>query len=90
LIDWVKDVVRRERIERAFVFSSPMASVRGSTCLACRSIVDFVDLDSAKWADYARRTTWPVQPCYEREARRLLAFEKLIAARLEGEFVRHA
>ena len=83
LDDWVKDVVRRERIERAFVFSSPMAQYV-LDLPRLRSIVDFVDLDSAKWADYARRRPWPVSAVYEREARRLLAFEKLIAARVDA------
>jgi sugar transferase (PEP-CTERM/EpsH1 system associated) len=48
-----------------------------------RSIVDFVDLDSAKWSDYARRRPWPVSAFYELESQRLLAFEKHIAARVE-------
>ena len=80
---WVKDVVRRERIERAFVFSSPMAQYV-LDLPRLRSIVDFVDLDSAKWADYARQKPWPVSAVYQREARRLLAFEKLVAARVEA------
>ena len=79
---WVKDVVRRERIERAFVFSSPMAQYV-LDLPRLRSIVDFVDLDSAKWGDYARRRPWPVSALYRLEARRLLAFEKHIAARVE-------
>ena len=80
---WVKDVVRREYIERAFVFSSPMAQYV-LDLPRLRSIVDFVDLDSAKWSDYGRRRPWPVSAVYQREARRLLAFEKLVAARVEA------
>jgi sugar transferase (PEP-CTERM/EpsH1 system associated) len=83
LDEWVKDVVRRERIERAFVFSSPMAQYV-LDLPRMRSIVDFVDLDSAKWADYARRKPWPASAVYRREARRLLAFEKLVAACVEA------
>jgi polysaccharide biosynthesis protein PslH len=83
LDEWVKDVVRRERIERAFVFSSPMAQYV-LDLPRMRSIVDFVDLDSAKWGDYARRRPWPVSAVYRREARRLLAFERLVAARVEA------
>jgi len=83
LDEWVKDVVRRERIERAFVFSSPMAQYV-LDLPRMRSIVDFVDLDSAKWGDYARRRPWPVSAVYQREAQRLLAFEKHVAARVEA------
>jgi sugar transferase (PEP-CTERM/EpsH1 system associated) len=80
---WVKDVVRRERIERGFVFSSPMAQYV-LDLPGVRTVVDFVDMDSAKWDDYAQRRPWPVSALYRREARRLLAFEKLVAARAEA------
>ena len=83
LQQWVKDVVRRERIERAFVFSSPMAQYV-LDLPGVRTLVDFVDMDSAKWDDYARRRPWPLSALYRREARRLLAFEKLVAARAEA------
>ena len=80
---WVEDVVRRERIERAFVFSSPMAQYV-LDLPGLRTVVDFVDMDSAKWDDYARRKPWPVSALYRREAQRLLAFEKHVAARAEA------
>ena len=80
---WITDIVRREHIERAFVFSSPMAQyVLGLPLL--RTLVDFVDMDSAKWDDYARRRPWPFSALYRREARRLLAFEKLVAAQVDA------
>ena len=80
---WVHEMVRRERIERAFVFCSPMAQYV-LDLPGVRTVVDFVDMDSAKWADYARRRPWPVAALYRREARRLLAFEKLVAARADA------
>jgi polysaccharide biosynthesis protein PslH len=83
LHQWVKDVVRREHIERAFVFSSPMAQYV-LDLPGMRTLVDFVDMDSAKWDDYARHRPWPVSALYRRETRRLLAFEKLVAARAEA------
>jgi sugar transferase (PEP-CTERM/EpsH1 system associated) len=80
---WVEEVVRREHIERAFVFSSPMAQYV-LDLPGVRTVVDFVDMDSAKWGDYARRRPWPFSALYRREARRLLAFEKLVAARADA------
>ena len=80
---WVKDVVQRERIERAFAFSSPMAQYL-LDLPRLRTIVDFVDLDSAKWNDYAQRKSWPMSAFYRREGRELLAFEKLVAERVEA------
>jgi sugar transferase (PEP-CTERM/EpsH1 system associated) len=77
LAEWVRQVVRRERIERAIAYSSPMAQYLLD--LPVRSVVDFVDLDSAKWDDYARRRRWPVSWLYGLEARRLFAFERTVA-----------
>jgi polysaccharide biosynthesis protein PslH len=48
-----------------------------------RCFVDFVDMDSAKWGDYALKRRWPVSAFYKREARRLLAYERDVAARAE-------
>ncbi len=83
LAAWVRDVVRRERVERVIAFSSPMAQYV-LDLPRVRSIVDFVDLDSAKWADYASRRPWPVSALYRLEARRLFAFEKSIARRVDA------
>jgi sugar transferase (PEP-CTERM/EpsH1 system associated) len=83
LSDWVSEVVRRERITRTFAYSSPMAQYAlGLPQMRC--IVDFVDLDSAKWGDYAQRRPWPLAALYRREAARLLEYERHVAERAEG------
>ena len=83
LAAWVREVVRRERIERAIAFSSPMAQYLFDLP-GVRSIVDFVDLDSAKWADYAARRPWPMSAIYGLESRRLFAFERSLAERVDA------
>jgi sugar transferase (PEP-CTERM/EpsH1 system associated) len=45
-----------------------------------RVVVDFVDVDSVKWEQYGRSRRWPLAPIYGREGRRLLAFERKVAA----------
>ena len=83
LSDWVNEVVSREHITRAFAYSSPMAEYAlGMPQLRC--IVDFVDMDSAKWGDYAQRRPWPLSALYRREAVRLLEYEQDVAERAEG------
>jgi len=65
LQSWVRDIVKRERIGRAVAFSSPMAQyVRGLPEL--RTIVDLVDVDSAKWTSYADEHRWPLSAVYRR------------------------
>lgn len=38
-------------------------------------VADFVDVDSAKWAQYARRSSFPLSSLYEREARKMSEYE---------------
>ena len=77
LRDWVDRTVRDHGIRRAVVFSGAMAQYAMAANL--RVVVDFVDVDSAKWRQYAQMRTWPVSSLYRREAGRLLAFERAIA-----------
>ena len=83
LSDWVGATVARERITRAFAFSSPMAQYL-LNFPRMRRIVDFVDADAAKWDAYARQRSWPASALYAREARRLLAFERDVAAHVDA------
>jgi sugar transferase (PEP-CTERM/EpsH1 system associated) len=84
LARWVRETVARERIEGVLVFSSTMATyVRG---LGLPVWVDFVDMDSAKWRDYAPRHRWPLSWLYAREGRRLLAFEREVAAQARAAY----
>jgi sugar transferase (PEP-CTERM/EpsH1 system associated) len=45
-----------------------------------------VDVDSAKWTQYAPRHRWPLSWLYRREGRRLLAFERSVVARAQHSF----
>ena len=56
---WVTRTLREQRIDAAVIFSSAMAQyVHGIPQL--RTLVDFVDVDSAKWAQYAPNHRWPM------------------------------
>ncbi len=75
---WVRDTVATEHIDGAVVYSSAVAQYADE--LAGRPlIVDFVDVDSAKWTAYAERHPWPLSWLYRREGRQLLAFERAVA-----------
>lgn len=80
LQQWARDTAQREPIELMFGYSSPMAQYFQEVPRA-RKVLDFVDMDSAKWAEYAERRPWPACALYRREAARLQAFERT-AARL--------
>lgn len=81
---WVWDRVKNGDIDRIFVFSSQMAPYAlGHTSQGRRIIMDFVDIDSDKFTQYARDSKWPKSWLYAREARLLGAFEKQIARHVD-------
>jgi sugar transferase (PEP-CTERM/EpsH1 system associated) len=72
-----------EKYDSVFCFSSPMAeyifknSRKKETCTTSL-IMDFCDLDSDKWHQYAQNVKFPLHLIYGKEASRLLEFEKKI------------
>ena len=78
LARWVDATVAREHVDAAIVFSSSMAQY-ATPHAELPMLVDFVDVDSAKWADYAPQHRWPMSWLYAREGRKLLAYERRIA-----------
>ena len=85
LQDWVTRTLRDQRIDAAVIFSSAMAQyVHGVARLP--TLVDFVDVDSAKWTQYAPNHRWPMSWLYRREGERLLAFERSVAVAATHSF----
>ncbi len=77
---WVGEVVAAHAIRKAVAFSSPMAQYL-SAYPQVRTVLDLVDVDSAKWSSYAAHRPWPLSAVYRREGRRLLSFERQAVAR---------
>ncbi|HSV46288.1 MAG TPA: TIGR03087 family PEP-CTERM/XrtA system glycosyltransferase, partial [Ramlibacter sp.] len=85
LAAWVDHTVAHEKIDSAVVFSSSMVQyTAGKPDLPL--LVDFVDVDSAKWAEYAGQHAWPMSWLYRREGERLLAYERSAAAQARRSF----
>lgn len=82
---WVGETIAREKIERAFVFCSAMAPYLMRRPRV-RAWVDFVDLDSLKWAQYAERAALPLAWLYRREARRYAQLEIAAANAAQAAF----
>jgi len=81
--DWVTRILAEYPVHQAVVFSSGMAQYL-EPYPNLRRIVDFVDIDSDKWRQYAGRKTWPMSWLYRREARTLLAYERHIAGSFDA------
>ncbi|MBK8120762.1 MAG: TIGR03087 family PEP-CTERM/XrtA system glycosyltransferase [Sulfuritalea sp.] len=85
LRDWVASTCASKQIDHAVIFSSVMADyVPDMSRLS--TLVDFVDLDSAKWTQYAGTHRWPLSWLYRREGERLLAWERAVAAKATHSF----
>ncbi|KFC66151.1 TIGR03087 family PEP-CTERM/XrtA system glycosyltransferase [Massilia sp. LC238] len=78
LARWVDQTVAAHRIQRVLVFSSAMAQYADKYPNA-RRVVDFCDVDSDKWRQYADKKSWPMSWLYRHEARQLLSYERQVA-----------
>jgi len=96
LRDWVARCAARENVGHAMVYSSAMAQfLPGSKKHPGegipRKVIDFVDVDSDKWLQYAMHKPWPLSWVYRREGQRLLDCERALAAQFDyGLFVSSA
>lgn len=82
---WVDDLVARRPVRRTVVFSSPMAQYVERHRM--RRIADLVDVDSDKWTQYAAKARFPASWIYAREGRRLLDYERRVAADFDATFL---
>lgn len=76
---WVEATVDKHEIRKAVVFSAAMAQYVDRLS-SLRVVLDLVDVDSAKWTQYAERHAWPFSSIYRREGAKLLAYEDRAAA----------
>ncbi|MBK1726963.1 TIGR03087 family PEP-CTERM/XrtA system glycosyltransferase [Halorhodospira neutriphila] len=77
---WVRRTLERRPVEAALAFSSSMGQYLPGRRRGLRRVVDFVDVDSDKWRQFAAQRGGPMRAVYRREARRLLAYERRLAA----------
>jgi sugar transferase (PEP-CTERM/EpsH1 system associated) len=70
----VRRLIAEHRYARIVVFSGQMVQYLPSDALP-RTVIDFCDVDSHKWDNYADRLPFYVSWFYRMEARRLFAFE---------------
>jgi sugar transferase (PEP-CTERM/EpsH1 system associated) len=76
----VADILARRPIDAIYAFSGQMAQYLPAN--GPRAVMDFVDLDSAKFAAYAADARGPMRWMMRREARLLGAYERTVATRV--------
>ncbi len=87
LADWVEAKRIQHEFHAVLVFSSAMAQyVMGERWSGMRRVIDFVDVDSDKWRQYAGSKSWPMSWVYRREGRTLLSYEREVASSFNNSF----
>ena len=76
-------LIAKHKYSRIFVFSGQMAQYIPAKLLP-RTVVDFCDVDSHKWDNYADRLPFYLAWIYRLEARRLLAFETSVSLKAQA------
>lgn len=85
---WVNTVLAREQIDAVVIFSSSMAQYVAEPVnqQGLPLLIDFVDVDSAKWTEYAPSFSWPRSWLYRREGHKMRAVEQTLAASAAHSF----
>jgi sugar transferase (PEP-CTERM/EpsH1 system associated) len=79
LQNWVDETLRRISIDVVYIYSVAMGPY-AIDLPHNRKILDAQDIDSEKWAEYARKARFPMRLVWAREGRTLLAYERRAAA----------
>lgn len=97
LTAWMRRLLASHSLHAVVAFSSSMGPyAKGMKNV--RRVLDFVDVDSDKWRQYAAEATWPMNWVYRREFKRLLAAEiklarafdaSLFVSEAEADLFRH-
>ncbi len=81
---WVNEILAVHPIRRVVVYSAaPAQFVLQDLDPGILRVIDFVDVDSLKWRQYAQGRRGLARWLYQREGRTLLAEEKMVAARFD-------
>lgn len=81
---WVDQLLAMHKVDRVLCYSSGVAPLVMRHA-GLRRVMDFVDVDSDKWRQYAQQATGIVaRTLYRREARHLATFERAIATAFDA------
>lgn len=80
---WIDQTINQYQIKKVLIFSSVMAQFINDSH-DVEMIVDFVDVDSDKWRQYANKKSGLAKWIYQRESEYLLEYERVIAAKAKA------
>jgi len=80
---WIEGLLAERKLDLALCYSSGVAPFV-MTHPQLPRVMDFVDVDSDKWRQYAQAHRGLTRMIYQREARRLAKFERKVAAQFDA------
>jgi len=85
---WVTQTLKENHIDSIVIFSSVMMQYvpLGERTHRLPVLIDFVDVDSKKWMQYATHHQWPLSWLYKREGEKLLEFDRAASVRAQKSF----
>jgi len=83
---WVKKTIQRYKIQKVVVFSSAMAQFVLPNRSSLFRVMDFVDVDSDKWRQYADSKSGLMKWVYRRESKRLQRYERRICETFDKSY----
>lgn len=85
MASWVKHTLHTMQINKVLVYSSSMAQyIDAANYQSLNRVIDFVDIDSDKWQQYANKSSGIKRWFYQREARLLQQYETAICQRFNA------
>ena len=83
---WIEELLAERKVDLALCYSSGVAPFVMSQP-QLRRVMDFVDVDSDKWRQYAQANRGLTRMIYQREAHRLAQFEHTVAAQFDASIL---
>jgi len=81
---WTKRTLLQNNINKVFVYSSSMAQYcEGKQNESLERVIDFVDVDSDKWRQYAEKKTGLARRVFHREFKLLAKYEDKVCAEFD-------
>ena len=81
---WTKRTLLENKIDKVFVYSSSMAQYcEGKQYEHLERVIDFVDVDSDKWRQYAEKKTGLAKWVFQREFKLLAKYEDKVCAEFD-------
>ena len=81
----IDTLIAKNSYDVIFLYCSSMKSYIGDD-ISIPIVIDFVDIDSDKWLQYAKYARWPVSVVYRQEGKKLARLERKILKEVEASF----